>query len=298
MERRGQPQGWPVAVFAHNEARHILACLDSLERAAAGQPLSVHVLANGCRDATAEVARKHARRGGDIRVVEIALGDKANAWNTYIHDLAPRAPIHFFIDGDVRADPHALPRMAETLLASPRHNAISAMPGNGRDRAGIRRRMLRFGRVAGNLYALSGAFVEQLKAAERRMPVGFIGEDWLVACMAKQDYTRLAMQTPNQGLVFNPEATFSIRSLSPWRPRDWRTYVRRLVRYRLREHQYRMLLDHWEATGLPDCPASVAELCTQAAVLPRYGWWGWRTTLFDLLAVWQIRHDARRAGSR
>ncbi len=287
---------WPVAVFAHNEARTIAACLDSLERAAAGHPLTAYVLANGCRDATARIVRDYAAAGHPwVRLVEIALGDKANAWNEYVHALAPAAPIHFFIDGDVRAGPEALAHMAASLAAAQAARAISAIPSTGRSYAHMARHMMAGNMVGGNLYALSPGFVAQLRAETVRLPVGFIGEDWLVTCLVKGDFTPRALHDHSPYLASNLAATFAFRSLSPWRPRDWRIYARRLVRYQLREHQFRLLDGLWLSEPVLRLPASVDQLYAEAATLPAYRWRGVRRTVFDVMAVRQIRRRAARS---
>jgi len=111
---------WPVAVFAHNEARNIIACLDSLQ-AAATHPLACHVLANACTDRTEALVRDYAASHPDVHLVSIAPGDKANAWNVFVHEVVPRADTPcFFIDGDVRAIPGSLDVMARMLAQTPR----------------------------------------------------------------------------------------------------------------------------------------------------------------------------------
>ncbi|HXQ50679.1 MAG TPA: glycosyltransferase [Stellaceae bacterium] len=295
MSEAGGPP-WPVAIFAHNEERNIAACIDSLDQAARGHPVAIFVLANGCRDATARIVRELAARRGDVRLVEIALGDKANAWNVYVHDHAPPSQVHFFIDGDVRADSGALAILAETLAESDQANAAGAVPSAGRDRAGIAARMRAGGRISGNLYALSGAFLARLRQANMRLPLGFIGEDWLVSALAKGDYSTRALTHPSPKLVLAARATFSFRSLDPHRLRDWSIYAHRLIRYRLREHQFAMLFELWANEKRPMLPESADALYAETPVLPRYRWRGARFTLFDALAVRSIRRRARSLG--
>lgn len=86
---------WPVAVFAHNEARNIVACLDSLQAASAVPP-TCHVLANACTDATESLVRNYARTHPGVHLVSIAVGDKANAWNVYVHEAAPPGQAAYF----------------------------------------------------------------------------------------------------------------------------------------------------------------------------------------------------------
>ena len=119
-----------VCVFAHNEERHIARCLASLPSAMGAEPVRVHVLANGCSDRTVDTARAIPR--SDVVVLDLPVGDKANAWNTYVHETAPQALHHVFIDGDCRAAPSALQWLVNALAAAPAPNAAAAVPGAGR----------------------------------------------------------------------------------------------------------------------------------------------------------------------
>ena len=101
------------------------------------------------------------------------------------------------------------------------------MPATGRDRDAWRQRMVENGTLAGNLYALRGRFVETVREREIRMPVGLIGEDFFVSWLVATDAGNLADPGSAPRCVFHPGALFSFRSLTPWRPRDYRIYLRR-----------------------------------------------------------------------
>jgi glycosyltransferase involved in cell wall biosynthesis len=284
---------WSAAIFAHNEAKTIAACLDSLLTQEPRSPGRVFVLVNGSRDATADIVARYAAEHPVVRPVVLPLGDKAGAWNHYVHVLRPPADVHFFVDGDVRAAPGALAALARALVEAPRAQAAGALPLTGRDRAGWSRRMVAFGRLAGALYALRGGFLDTLKEQQTHLPTGLIGEDLFLSCLVKGRLGRQGLLQPDPRLVFAADAGFAFRPLDPRRPRDWWTYGRRLVRYQVRDHQLAMLLHLLETRPDAGLPADVAGLYRQAARLPRYAWRG-RLTPFDLLAVWQIRHAACR----
>ena len=230
----------PVAVFAHNEARTILACLESLQTAAEQAP-ACYVLANACTDRTEEIVREYRDTHPNVHLVSIALGDKANAWNVFVHETAP--PGHdgyFFIDGDVRATRGALDAMHDTLAQHPHANGAAALPQSGRDVAAFQRDMLKNNGVAGNLYGLRGSFVARIQAQQIRMPVGTIGEDALIGAMLKWDLSG-DTRWDNGRVAVAKDAGFEFDSMSPWRIREWRKYFRRRVRYSLRGYQNKML---------------------------------------------------------
>lgn len=281
------PHPWPVAVFAHNEARNIIACLDSLQ-AAATQPLACHVLANACTDRTEALVREYAADHPNVHLVPIALGDKANAWNVFVHEVASRnAAACFFIDGDVRAIPGSLDVMAQALVEHPQANGVSALPQSGRGVAAFQRDMLRDNGVAGNLYGLRGSFVEHIRAQAIKMPIGTIGEDALMGAMLKWDL-RGDTRWDNSRVVVAREAGFAFDSVSPWLPREWKKYFRRRVRYSVRGYQNKMLGQAIQPAGFAALPHHVRELYPRYPDVLRLEWRG-LDTLFDWLAIQEIR---------
>ena len=153
-------------VLAHNEERHIKACLDSIFAADPASRFEVYVMTNGCTDATEQIVRQYANKRPEVHLVSIALGDKCNAWNVFIHETAPahcsERDVFFFMDGDARAVPGSFSAMAHALAQDGYAHAASAPPASGysagRDREEL---LLNHGLVA-NLYALRGAFVKRL----------------------------------------------------------------------------------------------------------------------------------------
>lgn len=281
------PCSWPVAVFAHNEARNIVACLDSLQRAAAVPP-TCYVLANACSDATEALVRRYALAHPNVHLVSIALGDKANAWNVFVHEVAPHgAEVVFFMDGDVRATPGALDNMARTLDGQPHANGVSALPKSGRGVEAFQRDMLENNGVAGNLYGLRATFVERIRTRGIHMPVGTIGEDALMGAMLKWDLSG-ETRWDNARVVVAREAGFEFDSVSPWLPREWKKYYRRRVRYSVRGYQNRMLGRAIQPAGFEALPEQIRSLYARYPELLTVGWRG-LDTLFDWLAVRQIR---------
>lgn len=278
---------WPVAVFAHNEARNIIACLDSLQ-AAASHPLACHVLANACTDQTEALVREYAADHSNVHLVSIALGDKANAWNVFVHEVASRnAAACFFIDGDVRAIPGSLDVMAQALAQHPQANGVSALPQSGRGVAAFQRDMLRDNGVAGNLYGLRGSFVERIRAQAIKMPIGTIGEDALMGAMLKWDL-RGDTRWDNSRVVVARDAGFAFDSVSPWLLREWKKYFRRRVRYSVRGYQNKMLGQAIQPAGFTALPHHVRELYPRYPDVLRLEWRG-LDTLFDWLAIQEIR---------
>jgi glycosyltransferase involved in cell wall biosynthesis len=100
-----------IGVLARNEAARIGDLLDDVARqtllSAPDIDIAIVVVANGCSDRTAEVARV---RFGDGRfagvstaVHELEKPGKSNAWNELVHSIASEGTdFLFFLDGDIR----------------------------------------------------------------------------------------------------------------------------------------------------------------------------------------------------
>lgn len=290
---------WAIAVFAHNEAKNICAALESIAAAAAGNDITIYVLANGCADETPDRVRQSAETVADLWLLETDLADKAGAWNLFVHEaLSERQyeelDICFFMDGDVTLAPDALRLLATALDQEPLAEAAGAMPATGRNRKAWRRRMPLNGMLAGNCYALRNSFVQQVRERKLRMPVGLIGEDFFVSWLVANTVWRGESADDRRvRAVFHEDAEFSFRSLSPWSLSDCRTYMRRKWRYTLRGIQHQMLVLLLTRQGMEAMPSDVEELYDRGPLPSRLVWCGLDTPL-RLFAVQRIR--ARRRG--
>lgn len=106
-----------VLLPAHDEAGYIGACLRAL-LASEGDDLraQVIVVANGCTDATAAIARSHAEtaraRGWRLEVIETPDPGKLAALNA--GEAAARAPVRVYLDADVQV---ATPLLGQIVAA-------------------------------------------------------------------------------------------------------------------------------------------------------------------------------------
>ncbi|WP_305970130.1 MULTISPECIES: glycosyltransferase family 2 protein [unclassified Mameliella] len=117
MQRRNA--GVSVILPASNEAALIGGCLEALldsEESGAGM-VEVIVVANGCRDDTADVARGYAARmaarGWHLVVIEQRAGSKPGALNA--GDAAASGAIRVYLDADVIVTPGLLAQLVTAL---------------------------------------------------------------------------------------------------------------------------------------------------------------------------------------
>lgn len=121
-----------IGVFAHNEAAGIaamvarLAAQDILQ--SSGVSARVLILANGCTDATAALARNAAVPG--IEIAELVQGGKSRSWNHFVHNLSRKeADVLLFVDADIEfSDPTALRRLAQGIAARPTLWVLNSQP--------------------------------------------------------------------------------------------------------------------------------------------------------------------------
>ena len=256
-----------VMVLAHNEAKQIEYCLNSIRSAAPGREVMAYVMANGCTDNTEEVVKTYAARNGGVVLVSIEMPDKCNAWNVFIHEtLAPTAEddVYFFMDGDARASPGSFAAMAAMLANDPIAMAVGAVPGSGRSMEADRRQMLEERHLVANLYALRGAFVRRLQELGARLPVGLEGDDGLLGALVKWNLNPQG-DWVDQRIAVCDEAKFTFESLSWARLRDWRSYFKRMMRYARRPYEFELIRNQLKVHGIKGMPASIRDAYKHSA---------------------------------
>lgn len=129
-----------VLIPAHNEADYIARCLQAVfasDPLPAGMMAGVLVLANGCSDDTAALARSQAPpMGWVLQVLELPEGGKLPALTA--GDAAAQGDILIYLDADVLVSPALIPQIAETLSDGvPRY--ASGRPQVARARSAVTR---------------------------------------------------------------------------------------------------------------------------------------------------------------
>jgi glycosyltransferase involved in cell wall biosynthesis len=288
---------WPVMILAHNEANNIVGCLDSIYAAEPGRAFSIFVMANGCTDDTERIVAEYGRAHPGVSVVSIAMGDRCNAWNVFIHETAPahapNADAYFFMDGDCRACPGSFSELARGLAENPGANAAGAPPMSGENQEDDARAIVEQRGMVANLYALSGRFVRALQAKGVRLPLGLdAADDGLIGALAKWDLDPRA-GFDHSRVVPCPKAGFLFDSLSPMNWRHWRQYWRRLVLYGRRYYDNQLLGQRLKKEGIAGMPERISDLYSDAASL-RMRWQG-IYTIPNWVALRRIQRKARGA---
>lgn len=282
-------------VLAHNEERHIEACLDSIFASDPDRRFEVYVMANGCTDRTEAIVEAYGRKRSEVHLVSIKLGDKCNAWNVFVHDSAPAhcadRDIYFFMDGDATAATGAFKAMARGLDHTPYANAAAAVPLSGRNADRDREAMVREHALVANLYALRGSFVRRLQQLRVRVPLKLEGDDGMIGAFVKWDLEPTTNGTDDARIVVCPDAGFHFESFSLTRLSDWKVYWKRAVRYGRRSYEFRLLGPLVEREGLGALPVDVTDIYPRAESLS-LRWQGIYT-----LTNWVALRNMRRIGA-
>lgn len=284
---------WSAAIFGRNEAASIGACIAALAVAAQGQSLHLTILLNGTTDDSHRAAAIALRRSGlPGRILAIAEGDKANAFNQFIQHLRPEAELYFCVDAYARVAPDALRHLAKALHDHPLAQAAAAVPGTGRSAARLRAAMIRHPGLHGSLFALRGGFVARIAELGLALPVGLYRGDGLLGSFLLHDLDAGQGGWQGERIAVEPRATWAAPQLQPWRWRDWRRQWQRLIqqgRGRLQWAAIRALIYPHGFGALPaDADACVLQ-SLDAARAPRL----WRDP-FAALALARMRRAPPR----
>ncbi|WP_151718845.1 glycosyltransferase [Gemmobacter serpentinus] len=182
-----------IGVFAHNEAAGIGGMVAGLLTQDMGAfDVRILVLANGCTDRTADLAR-----AAGAEVADLPDGGKSRTWNRFVHDLSRAdADILIFADADIALpEADALRRLVEGLQAQPGLHVMNSRPVKDivarPDGLGWQDRLIAMAggtlddwrkAICGQLYAMPAA-----RARAHWMPVGLPVEDGFLRAMVLTD---------------------------------------------------------------------------------------------------------------
>ena len=281
-----------VCVFAYNLQSTIADSLNSLLTSCGEYPVQVYVMINGCRDHTLSVVSEFAKRYLNVYPIEITLGDKSNAWNTFVHQYYDGESIAVFADGDLTFAELAIAQLVDYHLNNPHFLAVSSFPClKGRSAQAWRSALLREHQFTGNLYLLSPRYIQRIVANNVRLPTGLIGDDSMLGFLTATDLCS-GKDTPLENIGVCTDAVFNYEPLNPWRWQDIKLYLRRRVRYSKRHMQQSNIVPKLKRDGLAVMPKYASQIDT----LPIR--WLSSNVLFDLIAARAIRKEGKRSAKR
>jgi len=220
-----------------------------------------------------EAHRLKSRYGGILRVFEIRFGDKSHAWNQYVYGVNASHAFHAFVDAYVRVKPNAIPLLVESLKRNARAVAATGVPSVGRQASALAAQMNLRGGLHGSLHVLRGSFIDRIRAAGIRLPIGLYRGDGLIGSMAMHDLAPLETPFDKTLIEVVGAATWEFDPLSPFRPADIKRYWRRSIRQARGRYENAYLKTRIYTGGYTSLPIHLDEpllaFTRGAAVKPR-----------------------------
>ena len=236
MEARDPIDRWSLAIFSARETPQQL--LHAVRAAAAakrgGAEMTVDIVVNGtpalASDLGALLAERHDWDDAVVRLWSVPQADKAHAWNTYLHAIAPQGRLAFFMDGYVIVEPGAFVKMAAALRNRPDALAATCLPSTGPSARAQRQRLLAEGGLHGNLYALTAATCHRLRVSGVRLPYGIYRNDSALGAALAFDLEPARNRWKAERIVAVPEARYEVHAARVWPPSALRVVLRRRLR--------------------------------------------------------------------
>ena len=267
--------GHSVAIFASRETPAVLdatiaAATRAVAQAGSASGAVIDVLVNGntaLADAVVQLGRARAQRAGTqaprLRIWQLALADKAHAWNQYVEAIWPGSEVAFFVDGYVRLWPSAIERLSQRLRLSADAIAATGVPTVGRSAAAARRTMLAEGGIQGNCFCIAGSALRQMREMGFRLPLGLYRGDAMIGAVLAYRLDPMQHQWDAKGAVLvEPTASWDMQATRWWHLADWRALFRRRDRQAQGTLENLATREHLTLRRLPPqaLPATAAEL--------------------------------------
>jgi len=230
---------WALVIFACRETLPQLRQTLDAALVSASACAVIHVLVNGNLTlANALAGNLDQRPPGSakensalaIQVWSIPLGDKANAWNQYIHQIWAGEAIAFFIDGYVRLNADAVESLGSAVEANALALGGTGVPTMGRSAKALRENMIINTGFHGNFCCLKGETIRQMRDTQIRLPVGLYRTDSLMGAFLCYGLDPGRHVWEDFRIHVHPTASWQIDPARWWRVRDVRAYLKRYFR--------------------------------------------------------------------
>lgn len=152
-----------------------------------------------------------------------------------------------------------------------------------------RRAMKAEGGLFGDLYALSGSFLDRIRERSLKLPNDLIGDDGLIAAWAHTDLDR-DDRWKHDRVIPCEDAGFLCEVVSLFRPSTLHMQHKRLINYSVRYFQNRIISDIMKREGPVGLPPLLSSLYAEwlPRFMPRPRLNGW----YDKQALARMRRQA------
>jgi hypothetical protein len=240
---------WSVAIFAARESTETLCqCIRAALAASRGRNASIDVLINGNRELAIAAGAQDwvgaAAGDGQVRIWSIAVGDKAHAWNEYLHRIWPPGTTAFFIDGYAQVKPDALQALGERLAEDDATLGATGVPTCGRSAPRLREQMLKTGGLHGNLHAIRAEAMAAMRASGFRLPLGLYRTDSLIGAVLMFGLDPSNNKWDPRRVAVAADASWHVDGLSDITWNNIRTQASRMLRQAQGDLENRAAREH------------------------------------------------------
>ncbi|MDT0582640.1 glycosyltransferase family A protein [Brumicola blandensis] len=248
---------YSIVMFAYNEEKNIERSVSSIYENVDQDLVNLIVIANGCTDNTVPILQSFVVSGKfpKLKIVELSIGDKCNAWNEYIHSISGDEEVHFFTDADVQFTKNAFSQMAQKLTSSPNASAIAGLPFSGRNIEQYRKMVTEYHLLFGNCYGLKRSFLEIVREKEFYLPIGLGWIDSAITKAVKRDIKDIDAPI-NERVTFDTNCGYLFSKLSYFKLDDIKLYISRIARYKTGQLQQ----SHLEKMSFLEWPRELSEI--------------------------------------
>jgi hypothetical protein len=226
---------WSVAIFAARETPEVLKATLSAVQSATRQPTTIDVLVNGNR-LLAEQSRVSIRELSKrtslatFRLWFIPLGDKANAWNQYLHFIWPGEGLAYNVDGYARPNPDALELIDHGLRKLPTALAASGVPNVGRTSKKLRQEQILSNGIHGNLLCLCPDTMQSLRSMGFVLPLGIYRTDSTIGAVIKFSLDPAKYNWEQERVLVEKLASWQTDKKNWWKYTELKGQFKRFVR--------------------------------------------------------------------
>ncbi|WP_291519698.1 hypothetical protein [Acidovorax sp.] len=236
-ENKQNPEEPRVALAIFIARESIEVCIKTLTAAFKATPNNsiIELLVNGNAALASSLSRYvnqliDVERSHEVRIWSLPLGDKANAWNIYFHQIWCNESLAFFIDGYVRLHTSSIRSLSAAVNSDLKALGGSGVPTMGRSSKNQRREMLAHGGFHGNLCCIKGSVIAELKARSIKIPLGLYRVDSLVGAILSFDLDPSGSSWEPKRIVVVESSSWDIDAKSIFRLRDWKGKINQIER--------------------------------------------------------------------
>ena len=288
------PDGkWAVVIFAARESSGVL--IKTLKAAAnsVGPSGQIELVVNGnpslareivsrilflqnasSQDASPIPILKLQLFSVPVNVWEVEFGDKANAWNQYIHSIWCGERLAFFVDGYVVLNPNAIAELGQITLGDPYAIAGTGVPTQGGSAKAVRDELLERGGLHGNFCCLKGATMQEMKSRNIRLPLALYRVDSLMGALLGLGFDPERQEWQKERIAIAKEASWTTGRWSWSNINDVKSQFKRLLRQFRGGFEKRAFRHYLEVQkGSPEMlPESSPQMVTNYLRSRQFGW--------------------------